>query len=476
MKSKEFTKIPALNKLLYAENLAEYKAKLRPEIFKKIIQNELDRLRDEIAQGKKIPSEKEIIDVVNEQFIDILKPSLRKVINATGVVLHTNLGRAPLGYDLLENIKPVLQGYSNLEFNLISAARGSRNDHLNKLLQLVLDCEESLVVNNNAAALFLALKTLDNGQEVIISRGELVEIGGSFRIPEIIEASGAKLIEVGTTNKTKLSDYERAVNENTSLILKVHKSNYYIHGFTEEVELRKLSQLAVKYDLKLVFDLGTGLLNRKLYVGMENEPDVKSAIDDGADLVTISCDKLLGGPQGGIIAGKREIVSRIAVHPLMRILRVDKMTISSLFYVLHSMLYKRDDLEKANPVIRYINRDMKKKEELAASLVKSLSKLPVKATVIDNQARCGGGTMPYHYIDSKAVQICSPKAAADKGRAFAETLYYKLLRSETPVLGILREGTLIFDVLTLEKEDIKTITSIMYWALNLKDKHERTNL
>jgi len=465
MKNKEFSKIPALNKLLNADALAEYRAKLRPEIFKKLLQSELNVLRDDISKGKLIPTEKEIIDIVQCQIAGILQPSLRKVVNATGVILHTNLGRAPLGDELLESIGPVLQGYSNLEFDLRTAERGSRNEHLSRLLRLVLDCEDSVLVNNNAAALFLALKTLADNREVIISRGELVEIGGSFRIPEIIEASGARLVEVGTTNKTRLSDYEIAINENTALILKVHKSNYYIQGFTEEVELRKLSQLATDNDLQLLFDLGTGLLSRNLYNGMDEEPDVKSALDNGADLVTVSCDKLLGGPQGGIIAGKREIISRIAKHPLMRILRVDKMTISSLNYVLNNMLYKRPILEKNNPVIRYINRDLKKIEELASLLAKSLNKLPLKVSIIDNKARCGGGTMPCHYIDSKAVLIRAPKESQEGDRAFTEALYYNLLRSKIPVLGILREGNLLFDVLTLEKEDIKIIKTSMEWAL-----------
>lgn len=454
---KDFRKIPSVNRILQAAELSKFKDTVQQDLIKRIVTVKLNELRSVIRKGGQPVEENEVIRQVETELSRIFHPSLRPVINATGVVLHTNLGRAPLGEELLDSIKPVLRGYSNLEFNLKTAQRGSRNSHLQELLQPVINCEESVVVNNNAAALFLALTALAKGKEVIISRGELVEIGGSFRIPEIITESGAKLVEVGTTNKTRLSDYENAVTENTALYLKVHKSNYFIQGFTEEVNMKDLTASASKNGLKTIYDLGTGLLDKKLYKGLDNEPDVKTALKEGADIVTFSCDKILGGPQAGIAAGRKDLIDVLACHPLMRVLRVDKMTISALNSVFCGLARSQSIVEEINPVVRYLNRSEVRLTELAGKLAKKLNRPELIVSVIDNKAQCGGGTLPYHYIDSKAVTIRPRKGGGEESKTFAEKLYHDLLSCEQPVLGILREGKIFFDVLTLEESDIDII-------------------
>lgn len=458
-KKPAYRKIPSVNKLLQDDSLTEYRELIRAPLLKKIITSRLEKLRKSISLEGSVPVEETILQEIRIFIEQLLRSSLQPVVNATGVILHTNLGRAPFNEMLLSEARPVLQGYCNLEFDLKTAQRGSRNVHLNEILKLILNCENSVVVNNNAAAMMLVLKTLAAGKEVIISRGELVEIGGSFRIPEIIESSGAKLVEVGTTNKTKLSDYEKAITENTALLLKVHKSNYYMHGFTEEVSVKDLAQLAKLNKLLLVFDLGTGLLDKSLYKGMEGEPDARGALADGAEIVTFSCDKLLGGPQAGIAAGKEEFIKLVAKDPMMRALRVDKLTISFLNRILIGMLYDRTHLEKINPVIHYINRDLVEIEELAIILTKKLKSKYVEVEIINTRGQCGGGTLPYHTIESRGV-LLKPKGTPESIRKnFAEELYHKLLLTDTPVLGVLKERNLFFDVLALEKSDLDLIAN-----------------
>ncbi|MBW6516031.1 MAG: L-seryl-tRNA(Sec) selenium transferase [Candidatus Cloacimonetes bacterium] len=456
-KKTDYRKIPSVNRIILSDILSDYRTKIRAPILKRIVSSKLEQIREEIVKGNLVPEETTIVKEIKEHINKLLRSSLSPVINATGVILHTNLGRAPFDDKILTEIIPVLNGYSNLEFNLLTAQRGSRNVHLNELLKVLLNCENSVVVNNNAAALMLTLRTLAADKEVIISRGELVEIGGSFRIPEIIEASGAKLIEVGTTNRTRLSDYEKAITENTALYLKVHKSNYYMYGFTEEVSLKELSKSAKKNHLNLIYDLGTGLIDRQLYKGMENEPDALNGLQDGADVITFSCDKLLGGAQAGIIAGRNKFIQPISKHPMMRALRVDKLTISLLNKVLISFLHEKSFIEEYNPVFRYINREMEEIETLAKALTSKLKSRYLDVTILDSKAQCGGGTLPYHFIDSKIVKITPKGCPASVKKSFAENLYHKLLTSDVPVLGILREGTLMFDVLALENKDIELI-------------------
>jgi len=430
---------------------------IQQRILKRIVSDKLEMIRQQIVSGDAVADEGEVVESVIDHIRKVSSPSLKPVINATGIILHTNLGRAPFGQEILSEIKPIFEGYNNLEFDLQTARRGNRNGHLSELLRLVLNCEDSVVVNNNAAALFLVLKQLAEKKEIIVSRGELVEIGGSFRIPEIVESSGAKLVEVGTTNKTKIEDYERAITEDTAAILKVHKSNYYIQGFTAEVSLTDLSLLSKQHNLSLVYDLGTGLIDNTLYKGLSAEPDIKTSFEQGADIVVFSCDKILGGPQAGIISGKQEIIRKVSQHPLMRILRVDKMTISVLNAVLIEMMYKREHIEQKIPVVRYINRSPNVINKLALKLAKRLDTTAITSTIIDSKGQCGGGTLPYHHIESKAVLVEPKEGSVFFSKEFAEKIYYRLLTLEKPILGILREGKLFFDVLTLEEKDIEHI-------------------
>ena len=377
------------------------------------------------------------------------------MINGTGIVLHTNLGRALLGDHVLEELKPIVSNYSNLEFDLKTGRRGQRNSHISELMKFVTQAEDAVVVNNNAAAVMLILKTFAEGKEVIISRGELIEIGGSFRIPEIIKASGCKMIEVGATNRTKLSDYENAITKNTSMIFKAHKSNYYIEGFTEEVELSNLSDLAKKHDLLFVYDLGSGLLRKPEGLPLENEPDVRSSLQAGCDIVSFSGDKLLGGPQAGIIAGRSDLIKKIAKAPMMRALRVGKMTIAALSAVMRFYLKDEDLLTKV-PIFEMLNRKKNDLKNLAEEFSSELEKTDIKSEIIESKAQCGGGTLPQLKIDSLAVKIIH-----EGNRNYAKKLHQKLLDLDMPILGILREGDLLFDVLTLSKVDFPIIAKAL---------------
>lgn len=461
----KLSNIPSVNKVLESSYLKEHRKIYKHHILKKIVQEVLQQMRQDALESDNIFDSNTIMETIKKRCDYLLKPSLRRVINATGIILNTNLGRAPLGEDLIAGITPVTAGYNNLEFDLTRGERGSRHSHLRKLMKILLDCEDAIVVNNNAAALFLTLKSLTQGKEVIVSRGELVEIGGSFRIPEIIACSGAKMVEVGTTNKTKLSDYQNAINENTAAILKVHKSNYYIGGFTEEVSLKDITVLAKENSLLSVFDFGTGLPDRSLISKMcrqkgheaNIEPDIKTAMNIGIDIVTFSCDKLLGGPQAGIIAGKGKHINHIKKDPVMRVLRVDKLIISALTAAMGNLLMNDDLIVEKVPLFRYLNRDESVLKKLAESLAKKIKDERITVSVVDNEAKCGGGTMPDYYLKSKAVMLEERTDNGASSTGLIERLYYGLLKRELPVVAFLREGKLCFDVITLEESDIKDI-------------------
>ena len=335
------------------------------------------------------------------------------------------------------------------------------------MIKFITKAEDAVVVNNNAAAVMLCLKTFAENNEVIISRGELIEIGGSFRIPEIMKASGAKMVEVGTTNRTRLSDYEEAITKNTKIIFKAHKSNYQISGFTEEVGLEKLSKLARKHNLLFIYDLGSGLLRRPEKLPLEREPDVLSSIKSGADIVSFSGDKLLGGPQAGIIVGRKELIRKIAKTPLMRTLRVGKFTISALSTVI-SYYLKEEKLLNNIPMFMLLNRNKNELEKLAEKLLQEFKKNNIKAEIVDSFAQVGGGTLPDLKIDSYAVKLIN----SSKDDKFAEKLFKKLLQLEQPVLGILREGNLLFDVHSIFEEDIQIIYEAVDMILSKERKGE----
>jgi len=452
MHTAELKKIPAVDKLLTQNKIIELTKQFGSELVVYSIRQVLQAVREDVLKERKTPEIKKIIKKIELLILSIAGSSLKSVINATGIVLHTNLGRAPLGKAVLKQMEPIINHYSNLELNLQTGKRGHRKSHVTEMIKFITKAEDAVVVNNNAAGIMLCLKTLAFKKEVIISRGELIEIGGSFRIPEILKASGAKMKEVGTTNRTRISDYENAITEKTRIIFKAHKSNFHMTGFTEEVEISKLSKLAKKNNLVLIYDIGSGLLRKPECLALKNEPDVRSSLNDGTDLITFSCDKLLGGPQAGIIAGKNELISKIARTPMMRALRVGKMTLAVLSSVLKFYL-KDEDLFKNVPIFMMLNRDKEKLKNIARNLSVELNKKNIKNKIIESFAQVGGGTLPDLRLESFAVCLV-PRAEDNK---FAEKIFKKLLRLERPILGVLREGNFLLDIFTIFEEDIPYI-------------------
>ncbi len=452
MSPEELKKIPAVDKLLTQNRIIELSIQFGSELVVYSIRQILQKIREDVLKGRKTPKMEKIIEKIELLILSINGSSLKSVINATGIVLHTNLARAPLGENVISDLKPVLTGYSNLEYDLEKGRRGFRNSHISKLLSYITGAESSVVVNNNAAGIMLCLKTFAEKKEVIISRGELIEIGGSFRIPDIIKASGAKMKEVGTTNRTKLSDYEDAITDKTRVILKAHKSNYFIGGFTEEVEIKKLVELTQKHNLIFIYDMGSGLLRKPKGLPLQKEPDVKTTIQSGIDIVTFSGDKLLGGPQAGIIAGKNKYISKISKAPMMRALRVGKLTIAVLTRILR--YYMRDcDLLSKVPIFMMLNRNKIDLENLSYKMKSEFEKYEIPCEIIQSTAFCGGGTLPQLKINSYAVKLLNP----DDDKHFPKKIFRRLLQLEKPIIGILREGNLMFDVLSLFEDEFEQI-------------------
>jgi L-seryl-tRNA(Ser) seleniumtransferase len=374
--------------------------------------------------------------------------SLVPVINATGVIIHTNLGRSPLAVSAQEQILAAAAHYTNLEYHLAQGERGSRQDHLEGLLKELTGVEAALVVNNNAAAVLLALQTLAAGREVIISRGQLVEIGGSFRMPEIMAVSGALLKEVGTTNKTYLHDYERAITSNTAVLLRVHPSNFRILGFTREVPLADLVALGRRYGVVVMEDLGSGCLLDLSRYGLEKEPTVQETLAAGADLVLFSGDKLLGAPQAGIILGTRELVSRLRSHPLTRALRPDKLTIAGLEATLR--LYLDESQAVAHlPTLFMLTRPLQEVERQARSLARTIKKRwpgQFQVAVQASEARVGGGALPQMPIPSRALALALPPLPPHQLEA-------RLRAAQPPIIARLEHQHLLLDVRTILPQD-----------------------
>jgi L-seryl-tRNA(Ser) seleniumtransferase len=354
------------------------------------------------------------------------RPTLRRVLNATGVIVHTNLGRAPLSAAALAHAVEAARGYSNLEYDLAEGARGSRQDHVAAILRRLTGAEAALVVNNNAAAMLLALAALAEGREVIVSRGELIEIGDGFRIPDVLARSGARLVEVGTTNRTRAADYEHAVCERTALILRVHQSNFRVVGFAEQPGLQELAAVARRHELPLLDDLGSGAL-----VDLDDEPTARTSLAAGSDLVCFSGDKLLGGPQTGIVVGRADLVNRLRRHPLHRALRIDKLGLAALEGTLLLYLEPARALREV-PVLRMLHEDASvvaaRAERLAAA---------IGGAVEETVARVGGGALPLTELPSFACAVEQELAAP-------------LRRHVPPVVGIIRDGRLLLDCRTLD--------------------------
>ncbi|MBI5205164.1 MAG: L-seryl-tRNA(Sec) selenium transferase [Nitrospirae bacterium] len=377
--------------------------------------------------------------------------SLQPLINATGIVIHTNLGRSILSEKILENVKKVSENYSNLEYNIEEGKRGKRYAHITGLLREITGAESALIVNNNAAAVFLSLSTLAKGKEVIVSRGELVEIGGSFRVPDIMASSGAILREVGATNKTHLRDYKSAINENTALILKVHQSNFRITGFTEDVSIEELKKLSEKYNIPLMYDLGSGCMIDLRPYGVYSEPSVQEIMKSGVDIITFSGDKLLGGPQGGVIVGRKELVERMQKNPLTRAVRIDKLTLAAF----EAVLMEYVDLEKAIENIPTLNMLFQKPETIKerANKIASGIKRHVKnaeVEVVSDKSKAGGGSLPEMDFPTFAVAI-KPKGIS------VNELEERLRKGTPPVIARIKDDSLLLDARTIRSREIEEL-------------------
>jgi L-seryl-tRNA(Ser) seleniumtransferase len=382
----------------------------------------LARAREEIRVGAE-PGD--LVERALAELSEIRAPALRRALNATGVIVHTNLGRAPLAEAALARAFEIGRGYSNLEYDLAAGARGSRQDHVAGILRRLTGAEAALVVNNNAAAVLLALAALAEDREVLVSRGELIEIGDGFRIPDVLARSGARLREVGTTNRTRAADYERAIAPETALLLRVHQSNFRVVGFTEQPSVAELAAVAARHELALVDDLGSGVL-----VHLEGEPSARESLAAGAELVCFSGDKLLGGPQAGIVVGRADLVERLRRHPLQRALRADKLTLAALEGTLGLYLEPERALREV-PVLRMLNEPLEEVRTRAERLGAA-----VGGEVEETVGRVGGGALPLAELPSFACAV-------------DESLAKPLRRGEPPVVGVLRDGRLLLDCRTL---------------------------
>ncbi len=468
--------LPSVNEILGDAGMIKLVEKFSRDFVKKHICSALEKYRAEALSAslediqeenaeKVTESRRKIVEKicseVSAELSKVADATLKSVINGSGIILHTNLGRTPFSDDLLKESFEKLRGYSNLEFNLETGERGNRNNHLNKIISYLTGAEDSVAVNNNAAAVFLILNALGKDKETIVSRGELVEIGGSFRVPDIMASSGTKMVEVGTTNKTKVSDYEKAISESTSLLLKTHRSNFCIKGFTEEVSIKELADIAEKHGLISVYDIGSGLLRRVENCGMESEPIVQEAIADGIDVVCFSGDKLLGGGQAGIIAGKSEYISKIKKHPLMRALRVGKETVAILQTACSYYLNDKDLFNK-NLLFKTLARPNGTLHSLAVQLADAVKNAMAGNVddkefsegiwVSESEGQYGGGTMPDKTIRSWSVIF--PLMPTEKNAGAGEKLYHALLSQQRPVLSNLIKGKIQIDVLCIDENEI----------------------
>jgi len=454
--------IPKVDEILNSDELADVTLRFGRKVVCEAVRNAIDEIRNEVLSMENLNfdsncgDECAILSEVMKRVLEKVEKSddmnLRKVVNATGVILHTNLGRAPLNSTIKDKVWEIAESYSNLEFDVSTGERGSRYSHVDKLLTSLTGAEAALVVNNNAAAVLLVLGTLAKGKKVVVSRGELVEIGGSFRIPEIMEQSGAELIEVGTTNRTRISDYkEGARQDETGVLLKVHTSNYKIVGFTEEVSLDDMVKLGKDIDIPVIYDLGSGALIDLRKYGIDGETDVVSCVKAGVDVVCFSGDKLLGGPQAGIILGKKDFIEKMKKNPLTRAFRIDKLTLAALEASLRIYL-NADDVTKEIPVLSMLTMSDEEINEKAEKLMKLLCDNIKNAEIsIDaGLSQTGGGTLPLLEIPTKIITINLENISP-------EYLEERLRCGRIPVITRINKGKVCIDVRTIKDDDFELI-------------------
>lgn len=455
MNSKLLRKLPKVDELLMDERVAEASCNLLREQVVDVIRTVIETVRREIINSDEELDENCVsYDLVADKVIEAVRhshvKSLRRVINGTGVVLHTNLGRTKLSKSAMDAVAEVADKYSTLEYDPVKGGRGSRHVHVEKIIEKITGAEAAMVVNNNAAATMICLAAMGRGKEMVISRGELVEIGGSFRIPEIMEESGAHLAEVGTTNKAKLSDYRGRINENTGAIMKVHTSNYKIIGFTEEVPLKELVKLGREENLPVIYDMGSGLMINLRDYGIE-EPTVREAMADGADIILFSGDKLLGGPQGGVIIGKKKYIDMMKSHPLARILRVDKMTLSAMEATFKEY-YDDENAKEKIPVLSMLTRS---EEKLKTDAEKLLEMIKKEAPALDAKVEAtedvvGGGSAPATVLKGYSVSV-------QWNEASSQEIERRLRMDALPIIVRINHDKVLFDVRTIAEDEYRII-------------------
>jgi L-seryl-tRNA(Ser) seleniumtransferase len=446
--------LPSVDRLLNDPDVASLVSDYGAPLVTRCARNGLELARQQVLAGKSFES----TDLVDNLIVDVtrsVRPSLQRVINLTGTVLHTNLGRAVLPTCAIDAMVEVARGACNLEFDVVAGKRGDRHEHLDALLCQLTGAENAVVVNNNAAAVMLILNSLALRKEVPVSRGELIEIGGAFRMPDIMARAGCKLVEVGTTNRTHATDFESAIGSKTALLMKVHTSNFEIQGFIKQVTEAELAKIAHAHDLPLVTDLGSGSLIDLEDYGLPHEPTVGEALTAGADLVTFSGDKLLGGPQAGIIVGRRDLIEKIRRNPMTRAMRPDKLTLSALHAVL--LLYtKSERLAQELPTLRWLTRDVTEIEMLAmrlAPIVQDYCKhfeMDLEVTVDRTHSQVGSGAMPVDKLESAALKLTQSNVKRP-GKAL-KMLAEAFRQLSIPVIGRIADDALWFDLRCLEDE------------------------
>jgi L-seryl-tRNA(Ser) seleniumtransferase len=453
-----FRDLPAVHDILQSSEVRRLEQRFARDLVVQAVRDEIDRLRQHLAAGQSLDGHAEpesLASRIAERLERDLRPKLRKVINATGIILHTNLGRAPMADEAARAAYDAAKGYLNLELDLDTGKRSSRQNAVRELLCRITGAESATAVNNNAAATVIALRGLAAGKEVIVSRGQLVEIGGSFRIPEIMAVSGAILREVGTTNITRRADYENALTPQTAALMRIHTSNFRVSGFTKSVALEDLVALAKDRNLKVIDDVGSGALIDFERFGLKGEPIVRHSVAAGADLVLFSGDKLLGGPQAGIIVGKAELIQAIERDPLMRAFRLDKMTLAALETTLRLYLQEQTALASV-PVLRMLGRS---DDDLRAAAEALASRLRSVAGLADAQARpdvayVGGGSLPDQTMKTWVVAL--------KSTRYSDADFARRLRLSDPsVLGRLHDGQMLLDVRTIFQEDIDLLAAAL---------------
>ncbi|MDY4005167.1 MAG: L-seryl-tRNA(Sec) selenium transferase [Fusobacterium varium] len=447
MEKNLFQKLPKVDILMKNEKLEEISKKLSYHNYYQAVKDGIEFFRNKIKNNEiENFSEDEIILKIKEISGIKNKLNLRRVINGTGTIIHTNLGRSILNEKITEDLGEILLNYSNLEYDLETGSRGSRYSHIEKLICEITGAEGALIVNNNAAAVILCLNEFANGKNTIVSRGELVEIGGSFRIPEIMKLAGTALKEVGTTNKTHIFDYENNIDEETAVLLKVHTSNFKITGFTEGTDKKDIAELGKKHGLLTMEDLGSGVLVDFSKYGLSKEPTIQESIESGMDIVTVSGDKLLGGPQCGIILGKKPLIERLKKNQYLRAFRVNKVTISILENIFQ---YYKDEREavKEIPVLNMITEKKEKVLERVEKLSFMLTEKNIENNVIETEAKIGGGSMPEETVESYAVCFNGDAVLLEK----------KFRGNDIPVIGRIKSDRFIIDAKTLKEKDFEEI-------------------